>query len=208
MCFRTILRQNPAFFDRDEHSTGTLTQMLGQEATAMAGLSGLNLGSILTVLFGLSFGAILAYVHIRDFNNRIAYGWKLALIAISLLPVLLVTGYLEMRLQDHLQDDLREAYGKSAQLACEQISAIRTVASLRRENALLSEFVLSMEGPVRKAMLSTAKSTFVSNLSTFSNNSIIRSVRVLRSSSMRCCFGTVALFSELVNILSLSSLLV
>lgn len=60
-CFQSILRQNAAFFDRDEHSTGTLTQMLGQEATAMSGLSGLNLGAILTVFFGLTAGAILAY---------------------------------------------------------------------------------------------------------------------------------------------------
>jgi ATP-binding cassette, subfamily B (MDR/TAP), member 1 len=66
-----------------------------------------------------------------------------------------------MRLQDHLQDDLRDAYGNSAALACEQIGAIRTVASLRREAALHAEFIFSMKAPVRKAMLSTAKSTFV-----------------------------------------------
>lgn len=61
-CFQAILRQNAAFFDREEHSAGTLTQMLGQEATAMAGLSGLNLGAILTVFFGLFTGAVLAYL--------------------------------------------------------------------------------------------------------------------------------------------------
>lgn len=59
--FQAILRQNAAFFDRDDHSTGTLTQMLGQEATAMSGLSGLNLGAILTVFFGIFAGVILAY---------------------------------------------------------------------------------------------------------------------------------------------------
>jgi hypothetical protein len=36
--------------------------MLGQEATAMSGLSGLNLGAILTVIFGIFSGVILAYV--------------------------------------------------------------------------------------------------------------------------------------------------
>jgi ATP-binding cassette, subfamily B (MDR/TAP), member 1 len=60
--FRSILRQNAAFFDRSDHTTGTLTQMLGQEATAMAGLSGLNLGAILTIIFGLLAACILAYV--------------------------------------------------------------------------------------------------------------------------------------------------
>jgi len=93
--------------------------------------------------------------------RSLVYGWKLALVATSMLPVLLVAGYLEMRLQDHLQDDLREAYGKSAQIACEQIAAIRTVASLRRESALQAEFVESLNAPVRNAMFSTAKSTFV-----------------------------------------------
>jgi ATP-binding cassette, subfamily B (MDR/TAP), member 1 len=60
--FQAILRQNAAFFDRDDHSTGTLTQMLGQEATAMSGLSGLNLGAILTIVFGILSGCILAYL--------------------------------------------------------------------------------------------------------------------------------------------------
>ena len=60
--FQAILRQNAAFFDREDHSTGTLTQMLGQEATAMAGVSGLNLGAILTVVFGILSGCILAYL--------------------------------------------------------------------------------------------------------------------------------------------------
>ena len=58
--FKAILRQNAAFFDRDEHSTGTLTQMLGQEATAMSGLLGLNLGAILTVIFGLPIACVVA----------------------------------------------------------------------------------------------------------------------------------------------------
>jgi hypothetical protein len=36
--------------------------MLGQEATAMSGLSGQNLGAILTVLFGLVASSIVAYI--------------------------------------------------------------------------------------------------------------------------------------------------
>lgn len=60
--FRSMLRQNAAFFDRHDHTAGALTQMLGQEATAMAGLSGLNLGAILTSVFGLLTGCILAYL--------------------------------------------------------------------------------------------------------------------------------------------------
>ena len=50
---RSIARQEISFFDREENSTGRLTNLLSQEATAMAGLSGVNLGSILTLIVDL-----------------------------------------------------------------------------------------------------------------------------------------------------------
>jgi hypothetical protein len=96
-----------------------------------------------------------------------------------------------MRLMDHLQDDLREAYGKSAQIACEQIAAIRTVASLRRENALHREFVTSLETPVRKAMLSTTKSTFV--LPLVSMLTVVLFIQSERSTICQCMTYMVSL---------------
>ena len=56
------MRQEIAFFDRPEHSTGTLTTMLSQEATAMAGLSGFNLGTIITTAINLTSVTILGYL--------------------------------------------------------------------------------------------------------------------------------------------------
>ena len=81
--------------------------------------------------------------------------------AISVLPVLVILGFFQVKLMDHLQDHLRDAYRNSAALVCEQISSLRTVASLRRENAILAEFQDSINLPVRKAMISTIKSTTV-----------------------------------------------
>jgi ATP-binding cassette, subfamily B (MDR/TAP), member 1 len=54
------MRQEIAYFDRSDHSTGSLTTMLSTEATAMAGLSGVNLGTILTALVNLTSGTIIA----------------------------------------------------------------------------------------------------------------------------------------------------
>jgi ATP-binding cassette, subfamily B (MDR/TAP), member 1 len=147
--FRTIMRQEIAFFDRPEHSTGSLTTMLSTEATAMSGLSGVNLGAILTVIVNLTSGTILA----------ISFGWQLGLVAASLLPITFTAGYLRFALLNKLNDQLREAYGESAQIACEQVAAIRTVASLNREETLHAEFVDSLIAPVQKALYSTLKST-------------------------------------------------
>jgi ABC-type bacteriocin/lantibiotic exporter with double-glycine peptidase domain len=112
------------------------------------------------------------------------YGWKLALVAISMLPVLVVLGFFQVKLMDHLQDHLRDAYGSSAALVCEQIASIRTVASLRRETAILAEFQDSINSPVRQAMISTIKSTTVFLLYRLANIRYLHSVNLLHCLSM------------------------
>ena len=67
--FKSILRQNAAFFDREEHSTGSLTNMLGSDATAMANFIGLSLGAILTATVGIVSGTILAFLKAPFMSN-------------------------------------------------------------------------------------------------------------------------------------------
>ena len=76
----------------------------------------------------------------------------------------MIAGYLRFALLNKLNDQLRRAYENSAEIACEQVAAIRTVASLNREVALHEEFVESLKAPVRRAMYSTLKSTAVRSL--------------------------------------------
>jgi ATP-binding cassette, subfamily B (MDR/TAP), member 1 len=99
----------------------------------------------------------------RSANSSICYGWQLGLVAFSLLPITVMAGYLRFSLLNKLNDQLRLAYEESAQIACEQVAAIRTVASLNREKALHQEFMESLKAPVRQAMYSTLKSTFVNS---------------------------------------------
>lgn len=60
--FKSLLRQNIAFFDRTEHFTGALINMLGSDATAMSNFSGLGFGAVLTLVVHVISGAILAYL--------------------------------------------------------------------------------------------------------------------------------------------------
>lgn len=78
--------------------------------------------------------------------------------AVALLPVAVVAGYFRFALLNNLNSQLKKAYGNSANLACEQVAAIRTVASLNRELKLLDEYMESLKAPVRAAMWNTLKS--------------------------------------------------
>ncbi|KAI1085644.1 multidrug resistance protein [Whalleya microplaca] len=147
--FRTMLRQDVAFFDKDENTAGALTSFLSTETTHVAGLSGVTLGTLLMVSTTLVSAMVVA----------LAFGWKLALVCIATVPVLLVCGFLRFHMLAHFQRRSKRAYEQSASFASEAISAIRTVASLTREADVLAQYKHSLALQQRASLISVLRSS-------------------------------------------------
>ncbi|KAG2039964.1 P-loop containing nucleoside triphosphate hydrolase protein [Suillus americanus] len=142
MSFKAILRQDIEYFDDEKNSTGALTSRLGDNPQKINGLAGVTLGtivqSITTILAGLAVGY--------------AYAWKLALVGTACLPVLVSTGFIRLQVVVLKDQKNKLSLESSAQIACEAAAAIRTVASLTREEHCLNLYRRSLEGPVRKSI--------------------------------------------------------
>ncbi|KAI1393924.1 P-loop containing nucleoside triphosphate hydrolase protein [Hypoxylon trugodes] len=149
--FRTMLRQDVAFFDKDENTAGALTSFLSTETTHVAGLSGVTLGTLLMVTTTLISAMVVA----------LAFGWKLALVCIATVPVLLACGFFRFYMLAHFQRRSRRAYEQSASYASEAISAIRTVASLTREGDVLAHYRQSLAIQQRSSLISVLKSSLL-----------------------------------------------
>lgn len=93
------------------------------------------LQSIVTVIGGSAIG--------------LAYGWKLAIVGIACIPLVIGAGYIRLRVVVLKDQTNRNAHENSAQLACEAAGAIRTVASLTREDNCSELYSKSLEGPLR-----------------------------------------------------------
>ncbi|KAK7943982.1 ABC multidrug transporter Mdr1 [Apiospora aurea] len=130
MAFRVMLRQDVAFFDRDENTTGSLTSFLSAETRHLSGISGIILGSILMVSTTLTASLVIALV----------VGWKLALVCISVVPLLLVCGFWRVSILARFQLQAKTAYEASATYACEATTAIRTA-----ENRIKSDVTKLLE---------------------------------------------------------------
>ena len=147
--FRTMLRQDITWFDREENSAGALTTFLSTETTHLAGMSGTTLGTILIVSTTL-FGAI---------SLAVSIGWKLGLVCTATIPILLACGYLRFYMLSQFQSRAKKAYEKSASYACEATAAIRTVASLTREADVLEHYHDSLDIQAGKSLKSVLKSS-------------------------------------------------
>ncbi|KAH8889353.1 P-loop containing nucleoside triphosphate hydrolase protein [Thozetella sp. PMI_491] len=151
LSFRTMLRQDVEYFDRDENSAGALTSFLSTETTHVAGLSGVTLGTILMVSTTLVAACTLA----------LAMGWKLALVCIATIPVLVGCGFFRFWMLAHFQRRAKSAYAGSASYASEAITSIRTVASLTREEDVLRRYSESLAAQQRASLMSVLKSSLL-----------------------------------------------
>ena len=147
--FRTMLRQDITFFDKEENSAGALTSFLSTETTHLAGMSGTTLGTILVVTTTLIAAVALSC----------SIGWKLALVCTATIPILLACGFLRFWMLARFQSRAKKAYEASASYACEATAAIRTVASLTREEDVWEHYHQSLVDQGKKSLKSILRSS-------------------------------------------------
>lgn len=147
--FRTILRQEIGFFDREENAVGALTSFLSTETTHLAGLSGATLGTLVMVSTTLIASITLA----------ISIGWKVGLVCTATIPVWLMCGFLRIWMLAQFQAKAKKAYESSASYASEATSAIRTVASLTMERNIWKHYHEQLVAQGQKSLLSILKTS-------------------------------------------------
>lgn len=147
--FRAMLRQDIAFFDKEENTAGALTSFLSTESTYLAGMSGATLGTLLVVSTTLISSIALAS----------AIGYKLALVCAATIPILLACGFLRFWMLAKFVERAKKAYVGSASYACEATAAIRTVASLTRENEVLGHYDQSLLDQSKRSLRSILKTS-------------------------------------------------
>ncbi|KAF8506439.1 P-loop containing nucleoside triphosphate hydrolase protein [Gautieria morchelliformis] len=150
LSFQAILRQDIAFFDEDQNSTGSLTSSLSDNPQKVNGLAGITLGAIVQSITCIIGGSIIG----------LAYGWKVALIGIACMPFVVSAGYIRLRIVVLKDQTNKKSHESSAQIACEAAAAIRTVASLTREDDCWELYSESLLAP----LLQSNRTAVFSNL--------------------------------------------
>ncbi|KAI5788367.1 ABC transporter-like protein [Geopyxis carbonaria] len=139
---RTILRQDLAWFSQPGRSPAALVGMLNMDSGHLSGLSGVILGTIVSVLTSMLGGIVLAHV----------VAWKIAIVLLAAVPVMLVSGFLRLRILAKFEQRHETAYLDAAALATEACRAIRTVAALGREHDVTRLYRAAVEKPYQESL--------------------------------------------------------
>ncbi|KAK9474978.1 P-loop containing nucleoside triphosphate hydrolase protein [Dipodascopsis tothii] len=151
LTLKHLLRQEIAYFDAEDHSSGSLTNMLSSDAQAVEGISGSTLGQILqagsNVFCGIALSLIVAP--------------KMAAVFVACVPLMVACGYFRFSLLSKVQKQTQIVNEKSATYACEAAAAIRTIATLTRQGAVQDYYQTILQNQIRENWKFNARSSLL-----------------------------------------------
>lgn len=140
--FASVMRHDIEWFDKEENSTGGVTSNISDHPQKVQGLMGVTLGSIIQSCSTLIGGIIIG----------LCYAPLLALVGMACIPLVISSGYIRLRVVVLKDEKNKKWHASSAQMASEAAGAVRTVASLTREQDVDNIYSNSLKTPLKIAM--------------------------------------------------------
>lgn len=141
-----VLVMDMQWFAKPGRSSLELTSTFTKDSGDIACLSGVALGTIFTVITSVMGGIILAH----------AVAWKIAIVLLSAVPIMLVSGYVRLRMLAKGEIRHRTAYTKPTSLAIEACRNRRTVILFGLEDFILTQYHEALMKPHRASFRFTA----------------------------------------------------
>ncbi|XP_038899329.1 ABC transporter B family member 19-like [Benincasa hispida] len=139
LLFRSILKQEPGWFDFPENSTGILISRLSIDCINFRSFLG---DRISVLLMGVSAAAV-------GLGLSFWLEWRLTLLAAALTPFTLGASYISLVINIGPKLD-ENAYAKASNIASGAVSNIRTVTTFSAQEQLVKAFNRSLSGPKKK----------------------------------------------------------
>ncbi|CAI5470840.1 unnamed protein product [Closterium sp. Yama58-4] len=123
LCFSAVLRQEIAWFDRDENSSGAIGARLSTDAAQVRGMVGDQLALLVQNLSTVVLGLVLAF----------RANWQLSLVILAIVPLLAITGTAQMQSLKGFSENAKVKFEEASRVANDAVSSIRTVAAFGAE---------------------------------------------------------------------------
>ncbi|XP_049777245.1 ATP-dependent translocase ABCB1-like [Schistocerca cancellata] len=145
LAFSAMLRQEVAWFDDKNNSTGALCARLSGDAASVQAATGQRIGAVVQALCTLALSVIAC----------LFFEWRLGLVAIAFIPVMVLAQYFDDRMVLKEAKRKQKSMEKATIVAVEAVGSIRTVAGLCRERQFHAKYMLELEPAIRLAKRNT-----------------------------------------------------
>ncbi|KAJ0110910.1 hypothetical protein Patl1_00782 [Pistacia atlantica] len=137
-CFEKVVQMEVGWFDQPEHSSGTIGARLSADAASVRALVGDALAQLVQNSASALAGLVIAFTA----------SWQLAFIILAIIPLIGVTGYVQVKFLKGFSADANKKYEEASQVANDAVGSIRTVASFCAEEKVMQLYKTKCDGPM------------------------------------------------------------
>lgn len=141
LLFKSILRQEPGWFDSPDNSTGVLVSRLSIDCISFRSVLGDRFSVLLMGLSSAAVGLGIAFY----------LQWRLTLLAAAVTPLTLGASYLNLIINIGPKLD-NTSYARASTIAAGAVSSIRTVATFGTQERIVQSFDQALDEPKRTSV--------------------------------------------------------
>lgn len=162
LSFRSLFEQDLEWHQSEGRTPSMLLSYITRDGNALAGLSGSVLGTLFSITVNLFAAIILTHI----------VAWKIALVCLSLVPLLLGCGLMELNVLGKFEERHETAYTKSVAIGVEAVTSIKLVAALSLEEETLGTYKRSLVGPRKETFKVILQASFWQAMTYFLGNCV------------------------------------
>lgn len=141
LLFRSILKQEPGWFDFEDNSTGVLLSRLSIDCISFRSVLGDRFS---VLLMGLSSAAV-------GLGVSFYYEWRLTFVAAALTPLTLGASYLNLIINVGPRVN-NDSYARASSIASGAVSNIRTTTAFSAQEQIVKSFDQALSEPMKKSV--------------------------------------------------------
>ena len=147
---RSLLFQNVEWHESDDRNPATLLSRFTSDTSALGSLAGTTVNIVFSIIVNLIAGIVLSHV----------VAWKIAIVLLAVVPVLLGSGFMRLRVLAQFQERHRKAFAHSVSITIEAVNAIKTIATFSLEEESIAYYRRSLMGPYQATLKAIAHGNF------------------------------------------------
>ena len=150
LTFRSLLEQDLLWHVSEGRTPVQLLSYFTVDTNALAGLSGVVVGTILTILVNLIASILMTHI----------IAWKIAIVLLATLPILLGSGFMRLYALSKFQARHQKLFATPAGISLEAVASIKTIAHYSLEEEIYKRYSRSLRAPYKACLREFAYTNF------------------------------------------------
>ncbi|QDS74376.1 hypothetical protein FKW77_005136 [Venturia effusa] len=142
----SLLEQSVHWHSSDGRTPTSLLGIITKDSMSVSSFSGSTFGTVFAICINIIVAIIVSNI----------FAWEIALVCMSMLPILLGAGFMQLRMLARYEERHQNAFTTATSLATEAVESIRTVAVLSLEREYMESFVRLLAPPRKQVVRASA----------------------------------------------------